>query len=89
MVEVGIERVRRVLQLVQRTLQRVDDGGDARVVLGHVAQRIDRAAGQRLGIALVGVGHLLQGHARGVDQRLRMGQALVFGVQFVPFAVVG
>ena len=88
MAEVGVERMRRVLQLRDRAVQRVEHRRDARVVVGHAAQLVDGAEGQRLGIG-VGIGHAVERAAHGVHQRLGVGQALVFAGQPGPFAVAG
>jgi hypothetical protein len=86
--QVARQAVRSVLQLSLRALQHVDDGGQLRVECGHVLQRVDGAAGERLGV-LVGIAHRGQRAARRIDQRLRVGELLVLGIELVPFAGAG
>ena len=97
--EVGVQTVRGVLQLRQCALQRVDDGRDAGVVVGHSGQRRDGAVRQRVGRDLrLGamrvshpvrhpVRHAVKRAAGRVHQRLGVGQALVLGRHLGPFAV--
>ena len=86
--QVGAEAVRGVLQLGLRAQQRVDGVLQPGVVAEHVLQRGQRFVGQRLGVDL-GLGDTLQRAARGVHQRLRMRQALVLRVEFVPLVGTG
>ena len=78
-----------VLQLGLGAVQGVEDGRDARVVVRHVGQRVDGAAGQAFGVGIVVFRHGLQCSAGTVDQRLPVGQALVFSRQLGPFAIAG
>ena len=81
--QVAVQRVRRVFQLRLRALQHLDDGSEFGVEAQHVVECVDGAAGQRVGRRF-GIG---QGVERGtctVEQRLAVGQALVFGVRARP-----
>jgi hypothetical protein len=86
--EVGIERVGRILELRLRALQHLEQRCQLGVVGRHPGQQVDRPRGERVG-ADVAVRHGVEGTARGVDQRLAVRQALVLGVQFVPFIGTG
>ena len=82
--EVAGQRVRRVLQLCLRALQHLDSGGELRVEAGHVGQHMQGAAGERVGV-VVGFRDGIERTARRVDQRLRIRQLLVLGLQLGPF----
>ena len=87
-IEVAGQRVRRVLQLRLRALQRFDRPGEARVELGDVLERVDGAAGERVG-ARVGFGDRVEREPRGVEQRLAVREAGVLGVELGPFVGAG
>ena len=85
-VQVAGKRVGSVLQLRLRALQHLDGGGELRVERGHGVERVHRAAGECVGV-VVGLGHRVERAARRFDQRLRVREPLVLGLEFGPFAV--
>ena len=87
-VEVAGERVRRVLKLRLRALQRFDRTFEARIERGDVLQRVDRAAGERIG-AGVGFGDRIEREPRRVEQRLAVREAGVLGVELGPLVGAG
>ncbi len=81
-----MQAVGRILQLRLRALQHLEHRAQAGVVARQLVQRIDGLAGQAVGRRLA-VGQRGQRRTHAIEQRLRMGQALVLGIQLVPFVV--
>ena len=87
-VQVAGQRVRGVLQLRLRALQHLDGGCELRVERGHFFERMHRPPRQRIGV-VIGLGDGIERAAHCLDQRLRIRQPFVLGLQFGPFAVTG
>ena len=86
--EVARERVRGVLQLRLRALQRFDRSGESLIEFSDILQRVDRAAGQLVGTR-VGLRDRVEGEPRRVEQRLAVREASVLGVEIGPFVGTG
>ena len=87
-VEIAAEAVRRVLQRCLGAAQRLDRAGECGVVGNDALQRIDGAAGQHVG-AGIGFGDGVERFAGRIEQRLRVGQPGVLGVELGPFVGAG
>jgi hypothetical protein len=87
-IEVAGQRVRRVLQLRLRALQRFDRAGETGIELGDVLERVDGPAGERIG-ARVGLRDRVEREPRGVEQRLAVREAGVLGIELGPFVGAG
>ena len=90
-VDVGVlqvagQRMRGIRQLRMGALQHLGDGREARVDARRVEQRVSSPQRQRRGVG-VGVRRRVERALRGFDQRLRMRQARVLGVELGPLAL--
>ena len=82
-VQIAAQRVASVLQLRLGALQHLDHRCQRRVEAGHFLQGVGGPCSQRFGV-VVGLADGVQRGACRVDQRLRVGQALVFCAQRGP-----